>query len=141
MVGSGPRDFLPVPFSTPLEHGHPAVAALTPFEARTLTNLRNGQPLYLLLRTRTRVDVGLWFRRRCLWLAAMPEELLLFAVGRGDHVERYRLDRIQASFHNPITGELVLAAPRSTTILRTLRISADEARQVLAQIAATTKEF
>lgn len=83
--------------------------------------------------TGTRVDVGLWFRKRRVCLVVFPGELVLLAHGVKPFVERAALEDLGESQYNAVTGELVLE-PAPSLSLKRLVMSPVEGGQVLSQI-------
>jgi len=87
----------------------------------------------VLLRTRTRVDVGMWFRSGRVWACRMADSLVLFAQGRKSWRTRIPYASLRRSRYNHVTGELVLA-PRSERRVNSLRIMPLEGLGVLKRI-------
>jgi len=102
-------------------------------EREFLRDLCSSAPLYALLCSGSKVDVGLWMRRGRIRVACLESELLLFAFGPKPFSERYALADLRGSIFNHITGELVLA-PADGMPMRTLRLPQQDALQLLAQI-------
>ncbi len=125
-----------VPVGPPLAEGDPAFGQLTLFERDMLDRVRQGRPVFLLARTGSRVDVGLWFRQARLWLACLDDTLCLFAYGPRPLVEVHLYEALAGSLVNPITGDLVLAEKEATTPRRTIRLDLPRAHRVLAHIKA-----
>lgn len=97
---------------------------MNPTESALLTELTGGAEPKLLIRTRTRIDCGRWWRRNPVWLCITGGELILFAVARRRFTERVPLAVCQASHYAHATGELVIdsAAPlRMNRIILTPR--------------------
>jgi len=88
-------------------------------ESALLKELTGGAEPKLLLRARTRIDCGRWWRRTPVWLCVTGSELILFAVARRRYSERVALADCQASHYAHATGELVI---ESATALRMNRI-------------------
>jgi hypothetical protein len=110
--------------------------ALTPFERRLLDQARQEAAVLLLRRTGTRVDTGLWFRQARLWLACLPDRLVLFAFGPRPFCETLPLANCGGSLYNHVTGELVLAEAGAMVARRTVRLPPEDGHLVLAQIRA-----
>ena len=79
-----------------------------------------------LWRTRTRVDVGMWYRKGRVWVCPLAEELLLFAEGPRPWIERIAYSDIRESRYNHVTAEIALA-PEPDLPLSTLRVRPLEA--------------
>jgi hypothetical protein len=77
-------------------------------ESALLKELTGGAEPKLLLRTRTRIDAGRWWRRTPVWLCITGGELILFAVARRRYSERVALTDCKASHYAHATGELVI---------------------------------
>jgi len=88
-------------------------------ESALLKELTGGAESMLLLRTRTRIDCGRWWRRTPVWLCISGHELILFAVARRRYTERVPLADCHGSDYMATTGELVID---SATALRMNRI-------------------
>lgn len=84
----------------------------------------------LTLRTGTYADVGLWWRRRPLWLCVLDSELLLLAIARRRYSERVPLAACNQSYYSPSSGELVIKPDESLRFPR-LKMSASDALEVL----------
>jgi hypothetical protein len=84
----------------------------------------------LKLRTGTRVDVGLWWRKRPLWLCVLEDELLLFAIGRRRYCERIAIADCHQFHYNPSSGELVIEPPVAVRFPR-LKMPTSDALTVL----------
>jgi len=77
-------------------------------EAALLDELTDGGDPELLLRSRTRIDAGRWWRRNPVWICITKSELILFAVARRRYVERLPLADCHACHYLAATGELVI---------------------------------
>lgn len=86
-----------------------------------------------LLRTRTRVDVGMWFRKGRIWVSPMTEELVLIAEGTRPYILRIRYDEIARSRYNHVTAELVFA-PNEDLDVKSLRMTPLEALELLRYV-------
>lgn len=78
-------------------------------EERLFRTLSEGKKVLCLIKTGTKVDVGLWFRRRKVWLFLTPDEIVIFTAGRWNFVERIKFDQLNETVYNHITGEIILA--------------------------------
>ncbi len=90
----------------------------------------------LVLRTRTKADVGQWFLRGRVWLVALDEALVLTAAvwgGPRPLAERIEYTRLRESRYNHVTGQLALS-PATVAGVRGLSLGPIEGRQVLAEI-------
>ncbi len=95
-------------------------------ESALLNELTGGAEPKLLLRTRTRIDCGRWWRRTPIWLCISGTELILFAVARRRYTERVALAECQASHYSHATGELVID-PSETLRIKRLSLTPREA--------------
>lgn len=84
----------------------------------------------LQLCTDTRIDVGLWWLKRPLWLCVFDEEILLFAVGRRRYSERVPVADCGDSHYNPTSGELVIL-PTDALRFSRLKMPSSQAMKVL----------
>lgn len=103
---------------------------MTPLEQSLLQEATGSHEPDFLLRTRTRVDTGRWWRTSPLWLCVAGGELILLAVGRRRHLERIPLADCGASRYNPAGGELVIAPAESLRFPR-LAVHPSEALRAL----------
>jgi len=87
-------------------------------ESALQKELTGGVEPKLLLRTRTRIDCGRWWRRTPVWLCITGGELILFAVARRRYAERVPLADCLASHYAHATGELVIDPTESLRIKR-----------------------
>lgn len=99
-------------------------------ESLLLDELTDGADPELLLRSRTRVDAGRWWRRNSVWICITKSELILFAVARRRHVERVPLDLCRSSHYAAMSGELVIDPVESLRI-KHLALTPREALKVL----------
>lgn len=82
---------------------------MSPLEKMLLHEACGGREPRLLIRTRTRVDAGRWWRATPLWLAIDGEDLVLFAVARRKYLERVPLADCHASQYSHSSGYLMIA--------------------------------
>lgn len=99
-------------------------------ESALLDELTDGAEPELLLRSRTRIDAGRWWRRTPVWICITDSELILFAVARRRYVERVPLSDCHASHYAAITGELVID-PTESLRIKHLALTPREALSVL----------
>jgi hypothetical protein len=103
---------------------------MTQLESALLTELTGGAEPKLLLRTRTRIDAGRWWRSNPIWLCITADELILFAIARRRYTERVPLAECQASHYVHSTGELVID-PTETLRIKRLALTPREALNAL----------
>lgn len=84
----------------------------------------------LLIRTRTRVDTGRWWRRTPLWLCVTADELVLLAVSRRRYLERVPIGECRGTRYCHATGQLVIEPTESLTLSH-LAMSTKQALAVL----------
>lgn len=89
-------------------------------ETALLAELTGGAGHRLVLRSRTRIDAGRWWRRTPVWLCITASELILLAVARRRYSERVPLGECHASNYAHATGELVVGPAGSLRIKRIL---------------------
>jgi len=92
-----------------------------------------GEEAAWLVRTRTKVDVGLWFRRRKVWCCLARQRLLLFAQGKTPVVCDIPVEQLRKTRYNHITGELILS-PAEGVRVRCLRMPPLDAFELLSQV-------
>ena len=124
---------LPPARTVPLDKAARKRSRLSWAQRRLARKVLGAEALFVLARTRSRVDVGSWLGRRRVCAAALGGELALFAAGRRPYRERIPFSRLRESQYNSVTGELVLA-PAEGARVRALRVSPLDAYQLLAQM-------
>jgi hypothetical protein len=77
-------------------------------ELNLLRRETGGAEPTLCIRTGTKIDAGLWWRRTPVWLCIVGSELILLAVARRRYVERVAIADCQASHYSHAVGELIL---------------------------------
>lgn len=92
-----------------------------------------GRDVLFAVPTRSRADVGRWFRMGRMWIVCRPGEIVLCAYGPRPLVESWPVTDLKESFYNAITGDLVLI-PSSEAVRRRLRVSPLEAYRILEYI-------
>lgn len=92
----------------------------------------------LRLRTKTRVDTGLWWLKSPLWLCVMEDELVLLSVSRRRYIERLPISKSEATHYNHSTGELVIEPAESLQYNR-CALSPRDALRVLKFLKSETK--
>lgn len=90
------------------------------------------------MRTRTRMDVGHWLKKRPVWLCIMPDELVLFAIGRRRYAERISWSECRGVQYHHETGELVFDSDGQLRVDR-LAMSLEEALRILKILKPLTK--
>jgi hypothetical protein len=103
---------------------------MTQLESALLTELTGGAEPKLLLRTRTRIDAGRWWRSNPVWICITSSELILFAVARRRYTERVPIADCHASHYAHSTGELVID-PTETLRIKHLSLTPREALSAL----------
>ncbi|MEY3395319.1 MAG: hypothetical protein RL346_1555 [Verrucomicrobiota bacterium] len=103
---------------------------MNPLESVLLGELTGGAQPRLLLRSRTRIDAGRWWRRTPVWICITHSELILFAVARRTYAERVPLAECHASHYAAMTGELVIE-PAESLRVKHLALTPKEALGVL----------
>jgi hypothetical protein len=98
-----------------------------------LASLIADETIYYLRKTRTKVDVGAWFRKGRVCICLSAREAILFATGSRPYIERIPIQQLCESRYNHVTGELMLA-PEAAPGIRGLKIPPLEGLAVLAQI-------
>ena len=126
---------LPPAINEPLDVKREVLARLPSAGRRLLSGLvdLDEQPVYLLVRTRTRVDVGRWLGWGRVWLACLADSVVEFVPGRGNYAALEGYDRLRESTYNHVTGELLLVPAPGLDLFR-LAVSPTDGRQILAQI-------
>jgi hypothetical protein len=99
-------------------------------ESALLDELTDGADPELLLRSRTRIDAGRWWRRNSVWICITKSELILFSVARRRYVERVPLADCRGSHYLAATGELVIES-KDTLRIKHLMLTPREALKAL----------
>ncbi len=92
-------------------------------------------PAIACYRSRSRTDVGMWFRQGRVRVYLQSDGLLLQAHGRVPYKEHIAADELHASRYNHVMGTLVLA-PATHARLRSLYLPPLEADAVLRHLGA-----
>jgi hypothetical protein len=100
-------------------------------ESALLDELTDGADPELLLRSRTRIDAGRWWRHNSVWICITKTELILFAVARRRYVERLPLADCRGSHYLAVTGELVIDSTDALRI-KHVKLTPREALKVLS---------
>jgi len=126
-------DMLPPHLTVPLDSSGGHLARLRARAPDLTANLIGQADAFLVVRTRTAIDVGGWLGRRRIRAVALADGLVLMAPGRRPYGERIAFADLGESLYNHVTGEVVLA-PAPDARVRRLRLSPLEGYQLLAQI-------
>ena len=124
---------LPPAATEPLADDADAWSDLEPHERALLDEMRQGQPIFFLARSKTTVDVGQWFSRGKLLVAAVANEVLLFAHGKKPYAEKIPFLFLGQSLYNHVMGEVVFS-PALEARTQSLRLLPVEGYQLLAQV-------
>ena len=62
----------------------------------------------LCIRSKARVDTGLWLMRSPMWICVVGEELVMLAIARRRYFARKRIADCAKSYYNHATGEFVV---------------------------------
>jgi hypothetical protein len=132
---------LPEPLTRPIDQAE--WDSLPPWQYRypvqyLAGQVLDGEDVYMVVRTRSRIDVGSWFRSARIWMWALRRELLLVAAGWAGpwpYVQRVPFSQLTQSVYNHVTDQLVLA-PANGVPVKALGMSPTRGYQVLAQIFA-----
>lgn len=123
----------PSALDRPVNVRDPAWARLPAEVAAQLEPELPGDPVFLVLPTGTRVDVGGWTGPRRVWVLARRDRLTMVAWGvQPLHVEVPFAD-LADSLYNHVTGAVDLA-PAPDCPVTALRCAPPEGAQILAQI-------
>jgi hypothetical protein len=112
------------------------VAGLTAVEKQLLESVCVDTTPRLCVRSRLRIDAGLWWRRTPLWVCVTDSELVLLAVARRKYIEQVPLADCQASRYCAESGELALAPVEGVTFPR-IRMSPRDALAVLREMGVS----
>ncbi len=129
---------LPAPNTEPFDEAARSTV-LGRARGKFLHCLIGDEPIFHLLKTRTKVDVGTWFFKRRVWAGLLQGELLLFAAGKRPYAERIPFDQLGKSEYNHVTGEVMLAPVEGARVTG-LKTPPLEGLRVLAHIHRGEKE-
>jgi hypothetical protein len=93
----------------------------------------------LCIRTGTKIDAGLWWRRTPVWLCVVGSELILLAVARRRYFERVSIADCHASHYSHAVGELMIK-PAESLRLHRFAVSPAEAIRVLDFLKKTSDD-
>jgi len=103
---------------------------MTLLEQSLLLEACGGREPRLLIRTRTRVDAGRWWRTTPLWLGIDGNDLFLLAVARRKYLERVPLADCHQSRYCHSSG-LLMISPTERLRINHIAITPGEALRVL----------
>jgi len=149
---------LPPPRLEPLARGSAEFDRLRAAQRALAHELLGDEGVFAVFATGTKVDVGSWLGSSRVCVAALADELVLFAPARSllsrlpawaplasvrskarPYVERIGFGDLGDSAYNHVTGELILA-PAPSRRVRRLRLAALDGYQLLAQIHPMREE-
>lgn len=82
------------------------------------------------VRTRTFIDVGLWWRNKPAWLIITDDMVVVFSISRRKHVEQMPLTCCNDVRYSPASGELVISSQPALRFPR-LKMQASMALEVI----------
>ena len=71
-----------------------------------------------LIKSKTYIDVGRWWRFNPLWLCFLKKEVIVMALGRRRYIEKVSFKDIKDSYYCHTTGELVFEPIEKLTFKR-----------------------
>lgn len=93
----------------------------------------------LIVRSRTRMDTGRWWRPTPLWLCVMADEVVMVAVSRRRYLARLPLDACAGSYYCHASGELVVEPGEALRVNR-FRVTPREALELLKSMGVASGE-
>lgn len=102
-------------------------------ESHLLSEVTDAARARLCIRTKTRIDVGLWWRPKRAWICVADDQLVMLAVARRRYVARKPLAEIKDSYYCHASGQLVIEPGEDLTFNR-FRVTPREALQVLKEV-------
>jgi hypothetical protein len=105
-------------------------------EKQLLREETGGTEPRLVVRSRTRIDTGRWWRPTPLWLCVMENEFVMLAVSRRRYVARRPLAERRGTHYCHTTGELVIEPGEDLTFNR-FRVTPREALALLEAMGIT----
>ena len=91
-----------------------------------------------MVRSRTAIDVGLWFRWRRIWVCGTDDRLVLFAEGPRPYVQAASYRELRTSFYCHPSGELV-CVPAPDLAVHSLAMGPAVAWRLLGLIHGTRR--
>ena len=82
------------------------------------------------VRTRTCIDVGLWWRQRAAWLVITEHMVVVFSISRRKHLDQVPLACCNDVRYSPSSGELVISSNPALRFPR-LKMPASQALEVI----------
>ncbi len=85
------------------------------------------------VRTRTCIDVGLWWRNKPAWLIITDHMVVVFSISRRKHLDQVPLACCQDIRYNPSSAELVISSMPALRFPR-LKMPTSKALEVIELI-------
>ena len=82
------------------------------------------------VRTRTCIDVGLWWRTKPAWLVVTDHMLVVFSISRRKHLDQVPLACCSDIRYSPSSGELVISSNPALRFPR-LKMPTSQALEVI----------
>ncbi len=105
-------------------------------EQQLLREETGGAEPRLMVRSKTRIDTGRWWRSTPVWLCVMADELVMLAVSRRRYVARLPLADCPGTHYCHTTGELVVEPGEELTYSR-FRVTPREALDLMQTMGVT----
>jgi hypothetical protein len=132
----GPPAHLPPAITRPVSDAEAELGRMGRATARLARELIAGRDVYMVVRTRTKVDVGSWLARGRVWLVVLADSLVVAATAPGaaaPMAEEVPFGKLRGSRYNHVTGQLA-PPPAAIPGAKGLAMGPVEGAQVLAQI-------
>jgi len=110
----------------------------SPAALELLRGVCNADDARELVRSRTAIDVGLWFRWRRIWVCGTDDRLVLFAEGPRPYVQTAAYRELRTSFYSHPSGELV-CVPAPELAVHSLAMGPAAAWRLLGLIHGTRR--
>lgn len=91
------------------------------------------ESIRMKVRSRTCIDVGLWWRQKPLWLVITDDTVVVFSISRRRHVEQVPVACCVDVRYTPSSGELVISSQPALRFPR-LKMPASKALEVIELI-------
>lgn len=107
-------------------------------KALLATEVGGEEQVKRMIRSKMRIDAGLWWWKSRFWVCVTDADLILLSVARRRYIERVSFADCRESRYCHESGELVLA-PVETLRFGRIRMSPRDALAVLKQIGYTVE--
>lgn len=91
------------------------------------------ESIRMKVRSRTCIDLGLWWRQKPLWLVITDDTVVVFSISRRRYIEQVPIAECCEIRYSPSSGELVISSQPALRFPR-LKMPASKALEVIELI-------